>query len=75
MTAVGKIDLDTILALPAEDRLAIADAIWASLEPASGDAPMTDAQTRALAQRIAEDDQDETEGETWEQFKQRVDAM
>jgi putative addiction module component (TIGR02574 family) len=75
MTAIGKIDLDKILALPAEDKLAIADAIWSSLEQSSGDVPLTEPQKRALAQRVAEDDDDDTDGETWEQFKQRVDAM
>ena len=75
MIAIGKIDLDTLLALPAEDKLAIADAIWASLEQVSDYAPMTDPQKRALTQRVAEDEADETEGETWEQFKRRVDAM
>jgi putative addiction module component (TIGR02574 family) len=75
MSVIGQIELDRILALPAEDKLAIADAIWASLETASGEPPLTDVQKCALAQRVAEDDKDDTEGETWEQFRQRVDAM
>jgi putative addiction module component (TIGR02574 family) len=72
MTNVKNIDLDVILALPAEDRLAIADAILTSLEEAD-DQPLPAWQIRLLRQRIAEDDGDQTVGETWEQFRLRVD--
>ena len=73
MTMVKNIDLDVILALPAKDRLAIADAILTSLEDAPGDHPLPQWQVNLLRQRIAEDDVDQSRGETWEQFRQRVD--
>ncbi len=75
MTIIKNIDLAVILALPAEDRVAIADAILTSLEEGADERSLPTWQLRLLRQRIAEDDGDQILGETWQQFRQRIDRQ
>ena len=71
MIVVKDIDFDKILALPAEERLAIADAIWASLDDEQT-LPTPDWHLTLLAERLAEDDANPGEGISWPELRSRL---
>jgi putative addiction module component (TIGR02574 family) len=69
MTAVKDINLDKILALPAEDRQAIVEAIQASLDEEQ-DPP--DWHREIVAERLAAHRADPTRGEPWAVVRERL---
>ena len=71
MTVVKDIDLDQILALPAEERIAIVDAIWASLDD-EPTLPTPDWHLSLLAERLAEHDANPSEGISWTELRSRL---
>jgi putative addiction module component (TIGR02574 family) len=56
-----------ILSLPVEDRLDLAEAIWASISAAPDALPLTDWQKEELDRRLAEMDADPQGGLTMEE--------
>ncbi|MDX2158596.1 MAG: addiction module protein [Hyphomicrobiaceae bacterium] len=66
--------LRELLALPAEERLALAEALWLSLEAESSLIPVPDWHRQLLDERIAADNQDEGPGETWTDLRRRLEA-
>ena len=67
--------IDRLLDLPAEDRLALADALWESLATDGATVPIPDWQRELLDKRIAEDDADTSPGETWDVLRRRIEKV
>ena len=68
LTDMGKQELVAeILSLPVEDRLDLAEAIWASISAAPDALPLTDWQKEELDRRLAEMDADPHGGLTMEE--------
>jgi putative addiction module component (TIGR02574 family) len=61
-----------VLRLPVEDRLALAEAIWESLEREPSSPPLSDWQQDLLDQRLAADDQHPDAGSPWDEVKRRI---
>ncbi len=66
--------LDELLALPAEERLIVAEALWNSLARDPSKVPVPDWHREILEQRIADDDADPSEGETWDALRRRLET-
>jgi putative addiction module component (TIGR02574 family) len=64
--------LDQLLVLPSEERLTIAEALWDSVAAEPGSAPIPDWHREILDQRLAEDDADESHGESWADVRSRI---
>jgi putative addiction module component (TIGR02574 family) len=64
--------LAEILELPAEERLALAEAIWDSLTKAPASIPTPAWHRDVIAERLAEDNNDKRQGETWEELRARI---
>ncbi|MGH7214819.1 MAG: addiction module protein [Tepidisphaeraceae bacterium] len=63
--------LEHALALPKEERLALLNELWDSIE-AESDATLSDDLKRELDQRIAADDADTSPGEEWNALKAKL---
>jgi putative addiction module component (TIGR02574 family) len=61
-----------ILLLPVDERLELAETIWASVEDQSPQAPLPAWQRELLAERIAEDDAAPEAGSSWDEVKRRI---
>jgi putative addiction module component (TIGR02574 family) len=59
--------LESALALPPSERLAIIAALWDSIEGV--DAPLTPAQAAGIDRRLASFEADKADVMTWEEFK------
>lgn len=73
MTEMPK--LSELLALPPAERLALAEALWASLanEPEEPErVPMPDWHSELLDERMASDVDDPAPGESWEALRRRI---
>ena len=64
--------LDELLALPAEDRLILAEALWDSLAREPSKVPVPDWHREIIEQRLAEDDAEPDSGETWAELRGRL---
>jgi putative addiction module component (TIGR02574 family) len=64
--------LDELLSLPPDRRLAIMEAIWDSLAAAPEHVPIPDWHREILEQRLAEDDADLSPGESWSDVRSRI---
>lgn len=70
MNKVAK--LDELLALPVEERLAIASAIWDSLAETPSAVPVPEWHRDVIEQRLSEDDTDTSQGESWPDLRRRL---
>jgi putative addiction module component (TIGR02574 family) len=61
-----------VLRLPVDERLALAEAIWESVEQEASSPPLPDWQRRLLDERIAEDDAAPDAGSPWPEVKKRI---
>lgn len=61
--------LEKVLELPVEERLEVAEAIWASLDP-SANLPLPDWQRELLDERIAVAESDPHAGTPWPKVKE-----
>lgn len=66
--------MEDILALPAEERLRIVEAIWDSIAAEPASLPLTDAQRRELQSRLDEYRRDPTIAIPWEVARERLRA-
>jgi putative addiction module component (TIGR02574 family) len=66
--------LAELLALPAEERLALIEALWTSLVDEVERIPLPDWQRQLLDERIAEEARNGDEGETWDDLRKRLDS-
>lgn len=66
--------LDELLALPAEERLIVAEALWDSLTREPSRIPVPDWHRDIVEQRLAEDDAEPDGGETWETLRRRLET-
>ena len=64
--------LDPILALPVGTRQVIADLIQASLHEDADDLAVPDFHRRIIEQRLKEEDENPSEGESWESLRARI---
>ena len=75
MTKLLEKAIETVRDLPDAQQDEIARAIFSLVGDeifADGGQPVSERQLEMLKQRLADDDDDHTEGETWEQFRLRV---
>lgn len=70
MTDAPKIE--RVLALPAKERLAIAEAIWESLVGTPDAIPVPEWHTELLAERLAAEKEDPRLGEPWPNVRRRI---
>jgi putative addiction module component (TIGR02574 family) len=69
--------IDTLLALPADRRWEIVEALWNSLTSDPAGVPIPDWHREVVTQRLVEDDEeaeDETTGESWENVRRRIES-
>ncbi len=66
--------LDKLLALPADDRLALIEALWTSLVDEAEHILLPDWQRQILDERIAEEAADDSDGETWCELRKRLET-
>jgi putative addiction module component (TIGR02574 family) len=64
--------IDTLLALPADRRWEIVEALWNSLASDTASVPIPDWHSDVLAQRLVEDDEDAATGESWDDVRRRI---
>jgi putative addiction module component (TIGR02574 family) len=64
--------LDDLLSLPPDRRLPIMEALWVSLASAPENVPIPDWHRDIVEQRLAEDEGDESPGESWPEVRRRV---
>lgn len=64
--------ISQVMSWPADDRIALADALWSSVETDPDALPLTNAQKAELDRRLAADLADPSRGSPWEQVKQRL---
>lgn len=69
---VAKNLLDTVIALPVQDRLELVDRLSESLRRDLSDAALSDEHRRILEQRLAEFERDPDEGLPWDQVKAQI---
>ena len=69
--AMTKIEIQRqVLKLPEDDRLEIAEAIWASLDRASDSVPLPQWQRELLDERLASAEHEE--GRDWEEIREEI---
>lgn len=60
---------DRALSLPIEERMELADELWASIQRDQAGVPLWPWQERILDERLAKLDEDPDRGSTWEEVK------
>lgn len=68
----SQIRISDILALPAEERLEIAEAIWDSLAAIPGAVPIPDWHHALVEERLAADLGDETPPRSWADVRRKI---
>jgi putative addiction module component (TIGR02574 family) len=60
------------LELPVEDRMALAEALWASVEREPEQPPLPAWQREVLDRRLAAEEEDPEAGSSWPEVKRRI---
>ena len=63
---------EDILRLPVAERLALSAAIWESLAESPGAVPVPNWQLEILAERLAEDDKDDSPCLSWPELRRQI---
>ena len=63
-----------LLALPVNERLEIASALWESLSATPEAVPVPDWHLEVIKHRLAEDDTDPSPGESWPDLRRRLEG-
>ena len=66
--------LDRLQQLPAEERLALAELLWDSLLTNPASIPLPDWHRDIVAERLDEDDRDQSPGESWADLRRRIEG-
>jgi putative addiction module component (TIGR02574 family) len=73
MTIAAK--LDSLLALPADERLALVEALWDSLAADPAAVPVPDWHLETLKARLADDDSDASPGQSWDDARRDIERL
>jgi putative addiction module component (TIGR02574 family) len=66
--------IDDLLALPADRRLAIIEALWNSLAADPASVPIPQWHRNLLAERLAADDTDTSLGQSWDEVRREIES-
>jgi putative addiction module component (TIGR02574 family) len=66
--------IDDLLALPADRRLAIIEALWNSLAADPASVPIPQWHRNLLAERLAADDADTSLGQSWDEVRREIES-
>ena len=66
--------IDDLLALPADRRLEIMEALWDSLTSSPANIPIPDWHREMLKERMAADDADPSAGQSWEEVRREIES-
>ncbi len=67
--------IDDLLALPADRRLAIIEALWDSLAADPVSIPIPDWHRELLAERLTADDADKSPGQSWDDVRREIESQ